>query len=150
MDGSRRGHRAGLQETRLRHAAGESSVAAGRHLHRQCCGHPLECRPRDGVISCWKSTPLCNASRTVLSASWCSGGIFDFDHKQDRLTEVEAELAESNVWDKPEHAQALGRERAELERVVGTILALQRQFADCNELITLAGEDQDESLFTAA
>jgi len=34
--------------------------------------------------------------------------------------------------------------------VVGTILALQRQFADCNELITLAGEDQDESLFTAA
>jgi peptide chain release factor 2 len=37
-----------------------------------------------------------------------------------------------------------------LERVVGTILALQRQFADCNELITLAGEDQDESLFTAA
>lgn len=119
-------------------------------MHRQCCGHPLECRPRDGVISCWKSTPLCNASRTVLSASWCSGGIFDFDHKQDRLTEVEAELAESNVWDKPEHAQALGRERAELERVVGTILALQRQFADCNELITLAGEDQDESLFTAA
>ncbi len=34
--------------------------------------------------------------------------------------------------------------------MVGTILALQRQFADCNELITLAGEDQDESLFTAA
>ena len=34
--------------------------------------------------------------------------------------------------------------------MVGTILALQRQFADCNELITLAGEDQDDGLFTAA
>ena len=59
-------------------------------------------------------------------------------------------MAESNVWDKPEHAQALGKERSELERVVSTILRLEGQFADCRELIELADADNDEGLFTEA
>jgi len=103
-----------------------------------------------GASPCWKSTVICNASKTALSASPCSGGIFDFDNKQERLTEVEAELGESNVWDKPEHAQALGKERSELERVVGTIKKLETQFVDCSELITLADEDNDPSLLDEA
>ncbi len=51
-----------------------------------------------------------------------SGGIFDFEQKQERLTEVELELGESAVWEKPEYAQALGKERSSLQAVVKTIL----------------------------
>ncbi len=107
-------------------------------------------RPFSGVSPCWKSTATCNVSKTAASASTCSGGIFDFEQKQERLAEVEGELGEANVWDKPEHAQALGKERADLERVVGTIIKLETQFSDCRELITLADEDNDEALLTEA
>jgi peptide chain release factor 2 len=86
----------------------------------------------------------------VRSASKCLGGIFDFEQKQERLAEVELELSESNVWDKPEYAQALGRERAELERVVHTITQLVTQFSDAEELINMSAEDNDQSLFDEA
>lgn len=75
------------------------------------------------------------------------GGIFDYDEKRDRLREVELELGESNVWDKPEVAQALGRERSELELVVSTIDALYNGLNDCTELLALAEEEQDAALF---
>ena len=75
----------------------------------------------------------------------CLGGIFDYDHKKERLTEVEMELAESAVWDNPERAQSLGRERSSLEVVVKTIEALESGIADCRELLDMAVEDDDES-----
>jgi peptide chain release factor 2 len=59
-------------------------------------------------------------------------------------------LGESNVWDKPEQAQALGKERSELERVVSTIIKLETQFSDCRELIELADADNDAALFQEA
>ncbi|MEY4643110.1 MAG: peptide chain release factor 2 [Pseudomonadota bacterium] len=80
----------------------------------------------------------------------CSGGIFDFDRKQERLTEVELELGDSKVWDRPEYAQALGKERADLGRNVHTILDLEKQFADVAELITLADDENDSALFDEA
>ncbi len=60
------------------------------------------------------------------------------------------ELGEAGVWDKPEYAQALGRERAELERVVLTISTLDKSFNDIRELIELAREENDESLLEEA
>ena len=41
----------------------------------------------------------------------CLGGIFDYENRKERLTEVEAELAEPAVWEDPDRAQELGRER---------------------------------------
>ncbi len=78
------------------------------------------------------------------------GGIFDFDQKQERLTEVELELGESLVWEKPEYAQALGKERSELEKIVLTIRNLEQSFSDIQELIDLAREEDDESLLQEA
>jgi peptide chain release factor 2 len=75
----------------------------------------------------------------------CFGGIFDYDVKKERLTEVEAELSEPDVWNQPERAQALGRERASLEQVVKTIEKLEQGLSDCRELIDMAVEEQDES-----
>lgn len=74
----------------------------------------------------------------------CSGGIFDYTTKKDRLTEVELELAEPDVWNEPEKAQELGRERAALEAVVGTIESLDTGVNDCQELLDMAVEEEDE------
>ena len=74
-----------------------------------------------------------------------SGGIFDFDVKKERLVEVERELEVPDVWNNPENAQALGRERASLELVVNTIETLETGLLDAKELLDLAVEEQDES-----
>jgi len=71
------------------------------------------------------------------------GGIFDFDTKQERLVEVTRELEDSAVWDKPEYAQELGRERATLETVVNTITALTEGLSDAQDLLDLAVDEQD-------
>lgn len=73
------------------------------------------------------------------------GGIFDFDVKKERLVEVERELEVPDVWNNPENAQALGRERASLELVVNTIETLESGLLDAKELLDLAVEEQDES-----
>ena len=72
------------------------------------------------------------------------GGIFDFDSKQERLIEVERELEQPDVWNEPERAQALGRERAELEQVVVNLKNLQEQLQDAEELLELAVEEGDK------
>jgi peptide chain release factor 2 len=66
------------------------------------------------------------------------------------LAEVELELGESSVWDKPEYAQALGKERSSLEIIVGTIDKLNSGIAEVGELLSLAQEEDDEELFDAA
>src|SRR5690606_25478975 len=73
------------------------------------------------------------------------GGIFDYDVKKERLAEVELELGEPDVWNDPEKAQNLGRERVALEDVVSTIDQLTRGIRDCRELIEMAVDDGDEA-----
>lgn len=73
----------------------------------------------------------------------CLGGTFDYALKKERLTEVELELGEPNVWENPERAQALGRERAALENVVKTIDDLDVGVSDCRELLEMAVADDD-------
>ena len=53
-----------------------------------------------------------------------SGGFFDYDAKKERLEEVERELENPEVWNDPERAQALGRERASLDKNVNGIRSL--------------------------
>jgi peptide chain release factor 2 len=62
------------------------------------------------------------------------------------LTEVELELGESKIWETPEKAQALGRERSSLELVVKTIDDLDTGIADSRELLDMAVEEDDESM----
>lgn len=76
----------------------------------------------------------------------CLGGIFDYVEKKDRLAEVEAELAEPDVWNDQDRAQALGRERSALEAVVLTIDTLEQGVADGRELLTMAVEEDDQDL----
>lgn len=75
----------------------------------------------------------------------CFGGIFDYADKHDRLIEVKRELEDPAVWNNPEKAQQLGKERATLEQIVSTIDTLDTSLKDCEELITLAAEEEDEA-----
>lgn len=71
------------------------------------------------------------------------GGIFDYPDKRERLTEVLRELEEPDVWNDPERAQALGRERASLETVVESIDLLETGLAEASELLAMAEEEGD-------
>ncbi len=74
----------------------------------------------------------------------CLGGIFDYAHKSERLQEVERELEDPDVWNEPERAQALGKERSLLEGIVSTIEQLTSGLEDASELLEMSVEEQDE------
>lgn len=59
---------------------------------------------------------------------------------------MELELADSKIWDDPENAQKLGKERSSLEAVVATIDQLEGGLDDTRTLIELAVEESDEDL----
>ena len=73
-----------------------------------------------------------------------SGGIFDYDSKRERLEEVGRELELPSIWDNPQRAQELGKERAMLERIVGEIGGLTGSLVEAKELLDLAISEQDE------
>ena len=80
----------------------------------------------------------------------CFGGIFDYDAKKEKLEEVSRELEDSNVWNNPEKAQALGKERSALEQIVNTIDKLDQGLEDVAGLVELAVEAEDEDTFVEA
>jgi len=65
------------------------------------------------------------------------------------LTEVLRELENPAIWNDPEKAQALGRERAGLEAVVLTLGELFSGLDDAAELLEMAVEEGDEAAVTA-
>jgi len=79
-----------------------------------------------------------------MRARTCLGGIFDFDHRKERLAEVELELAEPSVWDDPERAQALGKEQSSLEVIVHTLEKLGTGAQDARDLLEMAAAEDDE------
>ncbi|HET9032763.1 MAG TPA: peptide chain release factor 2 [Dokdonella sp.] len=73
-------------------------------------------------------------------------GYLDFDTKSERLEEVSLELENPNIWDDPAHAQELGKERAQLERVVNGIVELTQSLKDSGELLELGEMEDDEDV----
>jgi len=79
-----------------------------------------------------------------VSAPKRSGGTFDYDQRNERLTEVERELEVPSVWEDPDRAQALGKERSDLELIVRTIDNLTSGVNDADGLLEIAAEEEDE------
>lgn len=73
------------------------------------------------------------------------GGIFDYDSKRERLEEVTRELESAQIWNDPENAQALGRERAQLEGVVLQLQDFSKTTEDLTELFSMARAEEDEA-----
>jgi peptide chain release factor 2 len=78
-----------------------------------------------------------------LRAKSRSGGFFDLEDKQHRLEEIDLTLADPDIWDDPEQAQALNKERAQLETVVESMAPLRSGFAELAELAELSAEEED-------
>ena len=72
-----------------------------------------------------------------------SGGIFDYAEKKDRLVEVLRELEDPAVWNEPERAQTLGRERAALEVVVNGLDEIESGVIEAEDLLGMAVEEGD-------
>ncbi len=77
------------------------------------------------------------------------GGIFDFETKCERLEEVSRELENPAVWENPERAQALGKERAQLDKVVTGLTTLDSGLDDASVLLEMARDDDDSETVSA-
>ncbi|MBK6332916.1 MAG: peptide chain release factor 2 [Thermomonas sp.] len=71
-------------------------------------------------------------------------GFLDYDAKRERLEEVERELENPDIWNNPERAQALGRERSMLDKTVNGLRELKEGLAGGDELLDLAEMEDDE------
>ncbi|MFA0013435.1 peptide chain release factor 2 [Vibrio lentus] len=91
--------------------------------------------------------PIKNRLQDVSERTNILRGYLDYDAKKERLEEVNAELEQPDVWNEPERAQALGKERSALEAVVETIDQLDQGVEDVEGLLELAVEEEDQETF---
>ncbi|WP_157044499.1 peptide chain release factor 2 [Photobacterium sp. SKA34] len=91
--------------------------------------------------------PIKNRLEDVSARTDTLRGYLDYDAKKERLEEVNAELEQPDVWNEPDRAQALGKERSSLEAVVETIDLLDQGVEDVEGLLELAVEENDQETF---
>ncbi|MFZ9652177.1 MAG: peptide chain release factor 2 [Steroidobacteraceae bacterium] len=72
-------------------------------------------------------------------------GFLEYDLKRERLEEVSRELEDPAVWQKPDKAQELGRERAKLVAELEQIDAATHAVRDSVELLELAEAEDDSA-----
>jgi peptide chain release factor 2 len=82
----------------------------------------------------------------LKAVSRSCGGIFDFETKQRRLTEVIGLVEDPSVWSDNKRAQELGKERKSLETVVLTLTRLDSGIRDARELFDIAKFEQDDAM----
>ena len=100
----------------------------------------------------WKpnnSIPSLIPSLICSNASKPFGGIFDFDVKSRRLTEVNSILEDPKIWDDQKKAQALGKEKKLLDGVVATLTNLNSNITGALELFEMAKEESDFETISA-
>ncbi|WP_156302552.1 peptide chain release factor 2 [Methylogaea oryzae] len=88
--------------------------------------------------------PLYTAIKDLRSRGEALRGYLDYDGKRERLAEVRLELENPKVWDNPEQAQTLGRERAQLEGVIDLLDGLEQGLTDAADLLEMAEAENDE------
>ncbi|WP_128178201.1 peptide chain release factor 2 [[Pantoea] beijingensis] len=94
--------------------------------------------------------PVKNRIQDLSERSGVLRGYLDYDAKKERLEEVNAELEQPDVWNEPERAQALGKERSSLEAIVQTLDQMMQGLEDVTGLLDLAVEADDEETFNEA
>ncbi|WP_152560705.1 peptide chain release factor 2 [Pantoea sp. NGS-ED-1003] len=94
--------------------------------------------------------PVKNRIQDLTERSAVLRGYLDYDAKKERLEEVNAELEQPDVWNEPERAQALGKERSSLEAIVQTLDQMSQGLEDVQGLLELAVEAEDEETFDEA
>lgn len=77
-----------------------------------------------------------------------SGGIFDLAAKEQRLAQLDTEMAQPSFWEDNRRAQDVIRERTELSRLVTRMKELAGKAEDLTVMLELAEEATDGSLDT--
>jgi len=85
---------------------------------------------------------------TSTRGSICCGGIFDYDNKKEQLEEVLLELENPEIWNNPEKAQQMGKEKSNLEAVVNGLDRNTQALSEAAELLELAIMEDDEDTVT--
>ncbi|WP_298807295.1 peptide chain release factor 2 [uncultured Psychrobacter sp.] len=70
----------------------------------------------------------------------------DFDGKQERLEEVNLELENPDLWNDPERATKINKEKSHLDGVIDVVVSLETTLEDASAMLELAVEAEDESL----
>ncbi|MGV6809724.1 MAG: peptide chain release factor 2 [bacterium] len=70
-------------------------------------------------------------------------GYLDYAEKKEQLDEVCRELEEPNIWNNPERAQQLGKDRVILENIVLVIDELTHTLNDSHDLLEMAAAEND-------
>ncbi|WP_179287518.1 peptide chain release factor 2 [Paraferrimonas haliotis] len=94
--------------------------------------------------------PVVNKIKELSERTGLLRGYLDYDAKSERLEEVSRELEQPEIWNEPDRAQALGKERSALEAVVKTIDDMDSGLEDVEGLLELAVEESDEETFADA
>ncbi|MCK5720483.1 MAG: peptide chain release factor 2 [Thiomargarita sp.] len=71
-------------------------------------------------------------------------GYLDYTASSERLEEVKRELENPDLWNNPKHAQILGQERSNLEKIVDNLDYLDTNLQDGLDLLELAQAENDE------
>ena len=82
---------------------------------------------------------------TSSSRSRCSGGVFDWEPALRRLDELDARAEDPTLWEKPEDAQTLMRERQRLSDQVEAVRGMERDLTDAVGYAELADAEDDEA-----
>ena len=115
--------------------------------------HRLECAASDASPNAGRKITWTQNSSTrspTSSTTWIPGvrncgGIFDFEGKRNRLSEVVRLSEDPAIWNDAKRAQELGRENKQLESVVGTLEKLDQGLRDARDLFGMARSENDEA-----
>lgn len=83
---------------------------------------------------------------TPSASRWpCCGGIFDWDTAEARLAELNGRAEDPSLWNDPQAAQKVMRERQSLERQISSYRQLEGELEDAITLIELGEAEDDEA-----
>lgn len=100
----------------------------------------------DSLLCVWSSDPWLirtKSSPPSESASRHSGGIFDVDAKQARISEIESLAQAPNFWDDPHKAQSILKEKSDSEARLSEFERATKGLDDAEALMELADEAGD-------
>ena len=84
--------------------------------------------------------------RPTSSRAWlCSGGVFDWEPALRKLDELNARVEDPTLWDNPDQAQAVSRERSRLETQINAVREMETGLEEAVMLSEMADEEGDEA-----
>ena len=109
-------------------------------MHTPCCCRLLSTRIANQCALKPKSWSIPSVSPLP-----CCGGIFDWDTAQQRLAELNKLTEDPKLWDSPQQAQKVMRERQSLDNSITAYQKLERDLDDAVTLIELGEAEKDEA-----